>query len=116
LIIVAVVLGYSWTSASMFPAETFKDSRHPSAADFSEHDEQPDPPRNFTLAQLAHFDGTKDEKSEEEKPVYLSVNGIVFDVSNGRDFYGPGGPYEKVRGLACGVVARESRMDGWFAK
>lgn len=60
-------------------------------------DEKPDPPRNFTLAQLSQFDGNKDEKSGEDKAVYLSVDGIVFDVSKGRSFYGPGGPYEKVR-------------------
>ena len=41
-------------------------------------------------------------------PIYFAVNGKVFDVSNGRNFYGPGGPYENFagrdasRGLACG--------------
>jgi membrane-associated progesterone receptor component len=57
-------------------------------------EQDPDPPRNFTAKQLAYFDGTKDEKSGESKPVYLSVNGTVFDVSDGRNFYGPEGTYK----------------------
>jgi hypothetical protein len=97
VIVAAIVLGYSWTSAAMFPADHFKDSKHPTSGAEVVEEDKPDPPRNFTVAQLAQFDGTKDEKSGEEKAVYLSINGIVFDVSKGRNFYGPDGPYEKVR-------------------
>ncbi|KAH6856332.1 cytochrome b5-like heme/steroid binding domain-containing protein [Chaetomium sp. MPI-CAGE-AT-0009] len=58
--------------------------------------------RTFTPPTLLPYNG------ESGKPVYLAVRGRVFDVSRGRNFYGPGGPYENFagrdasRGLACG--------------
>ncbi|KAI5360529.1 putative cytochrome b5-like heme/steroid binding domain-containing protein [Septoria linicola] len=56
----------------------------------------------FTPPQLEPFNG------RDGKPIYFAVKGKVFDVSSGRNFYGPGGPYENFagrdasRGLACG--------------
>src|SRR6266536_2345115 len=57
--------------------------------------------QTFTPRTLLPFNG------ENGAPVYLAVRGRVFDVSSGRNFYGPGGPYENfagrdaTRGLAC---------------
>jgi cytochrome b involved in lipid metabolism len=99
-----MIVGYSWTTAAIFPSDSIQNSTHAdkplsktSNAQTTIDDDTPDPPRNFTLEQLIEYNGTKDEKTGEDKPVYLSMDGIVFDVSKGRDFYGPGGPYEKVR-------------------
>lgn len=40
--------------------------------------------RDFTLEELREYDGVKNER------VLLAINGNVFDVTRGKDFYGPG--------------------------
>ncbi|KAK1783055.1 cytochrome b5-like heme/steroid binding domain-containing protein [Copromyces sp. CBS 386.78] len=58
--------------------------------------------RTFTPRTLLPYNGQND------MPVYLAVRGRVFDVTSGRNFYGPGGPYanfagrDASRGLAHG--------------
>ncbi|KAL9128841.1 MAG: hypothetical protein Q9217_002567 [Psora testacea] len=58
--------------------------------------------KTFSPSDLKPYNG------ENSMPVYLAVRGKVFDVTPGRNFYGPGGPYENFagrdasRGLACG--------------
>lgn len=53
----------------------------------------PDPPIYLTPDELAKYDGT-----DPELPVYIGLNGTVFDVSNGRHIYGPGGSYNVFAG------------------
>ena len=58
--------------------------------------------QTFTPPTLEPYNGT------DGKPIYFAVRGRVFDVSAGRNFYGPGGPYSNFagrdasRGLASG--------------
>ncbi|KAB5595559.1 hypothetical protein CTheo_1020 [Ceratobasidium theobromae] len=47
----------------------------------------------FSEAQLAKFDGT-----DPLKPVYLAIDGDVYDVTEGRRIYGPGGSYHQFAG------------------
>jgi membrane-associated progesterone receptor component len=63
--------------------------------------------QTFTPPTLLPYNGTNN------MPVYLAVRGRVFDVTPGRNFYGPGGPYENFagrdasRGLAFGSFDKE---------
>lgn len=79
-------------------------------------DEEDDllPTRNFTQKQLLHFDGKEDETTQETKSIYLSLNGVVFDVSAGKDFYGPEGPYELFAGHECGAALAKMSFDKEF--
>ncbi|RDW85868.1 cytochrome b5-like heme binding-containing protein [Coleophoma crateriformis] len=45
-------------------------------------------PLQLTDAELKKYDG-----SDPESPVYLAVNGTIYDVTAGRRHYGPGGSY-----------------------
>ncbi|XP_006661925.1 membrane steroid-binding protein 2-like [Oryza brachyantha] len=42
----------------------------------------------ITAEELRQYDG-----SDPEKPLLMAINGQIYDVSQGRMFYGPGGPY-----------------------
>jgi len=45
-------------------------------------------PTSLTDADLTAFDG-----SDPTKPIYLAINGTIYDVSAGARHYGPGGSY-----------------------
>lgn len=46
----------------------------------------------FTPATLAHYNGSLDPR------VLIAVKGKVYDVTAGKSFYGPGGPYSNFAG------------------
>ncbi|XP_069953528.1 membrane-associated progesterone receptor component 1 [Cherax quadricarinatus] len=49
--------------------------------------------QDLTLEQLKQYDGTG-----EHGRVCMAVNGKIFDVTRGKNFYGPGGPYAAFAG------------------
>lgn len=112
VVIISAFLGYCFINAVNPPKAPVTSGINKTQA--SEEEEEPDPPRNFTQKQLLHFDGKKDESSQEDKPVYLALNGIVFDVTDGKNFYGPDGPYEMFAGHECGVALAKMSFDTEF--
>ncbi|KAI8872158.1 cytochrome b5 [Ramicandelaber brevisporus] len=47
----------------------------------------------FTLSELAQFNGV-----DPAKPIYLALKGTVYDVTEKRDAYQPGGSYHILAG------------------
>ncbi|XP_027923090.1 membrane steroid-binding protein 2-like isoform X1 [Vigna unguiculata] len=64
--------------------------------------EDPEPPRQpvqlgqVTDQELRAYDG-----SDPNKPLLMAIRGQIFDVSTGRNFYGPRGPYAMFAGKEC---------------
>ncbi|KAI8979662.1 cytochrome b5-like heme/steroid binding domain-containing protein [Mycotypha africana] len=67
--------------------------------------------KNYTPLELVPFNG------ENGARILMGVNGSVYDVTQGRNFYGPGGPYENFaghdasRGLAKNSFDEEMMAD-----
>ncbi|EDW72828.1 uncharacterized protein Dwil_GK16971 [Drosophila willistoni] len=49
--------------------------------------------RDFTIEELKEFDG-----NQPDGRVLVGVNGSVYDMTKGKRFYGPGGPYASFAG------------------
>jgi membrane-associated progesterone receptor component len=61
----------------------------------------------LTPQQLSQYNGT-----DPSKPIYVAVKGRIFDVTNGKSFYGPGGAYALFAGKdASRALAKMSKND-----
>jgi len=49
--------------------------------------------RDMTLSELRKYDG-----SQQDGRILVAVNSKIFDVTRGKRFYGPGGPYSSFAG------------------
>jgi membrane-associated progesterone receptor component len=61
----------------------------------------------FTEEELVKYNG-----SDSSKPIYVAIKGRVFDVSSGKNFYGPGGSYAVFAGKdASRALAKMSKNE-----
>ncbi|PON68361.1 Cytochrome b5-like heme/steroid binding domain containing protein [Trema orientale] len=59
----------------------------------------------LTAQELIQYNGT-----DPSKPIYVAVKGRIFDVTDGKSFYGPGGPYSMFAGKdASRALAKMSK-------
>lgn len=66
------------------------------------HTRQVVPPLELTLEQLAGYDG-----HDTAKPMLLAIKGVVYDVTKGKDYYGPNGGFDTgCRGAGEGRCGR----------
>ncbi|MBW2381625.1 MAG: cytochrome b5 domain-containing protein [Deltaproteobacteria bacterium] len=66
--------------------------------------------RDYSLSELAGYDG-----SDPTKPLLIGIRGSVYDVTRGRTFYGPGGPYGMFAGKDCGLERDElDKLEEWI--
>ncbi len=54
--------------------------------------------KEYSLEELKKFDGT-----DPNLPILLALDGLVYDVTLGKDFYQPGGPYHDLAGKDSSV-------------
>lgn len=66
----------------------------------------------YTPRTLAIYDGTGAPDSDEGR-ILLCINKKVFDVTKGKNFYGPGGPYGNFAGrdASRGMAKQSFEMD-----
>lgn len=87
----------------------FRSRQQPAAAPPPEP-ELPRLRKDFTVGELRQFDG-----KQADGRVLVAVNGSVYDVTKGKRFYGPGGPYaafggtDASRGLATFSVTSNDK-------
>ncbi|XVE97306.1 hypothetical protein REPUB_Repub03eG0008400 [Reevesia pubescens] len=62
---------------------------------------------DLTPQQLSQFNG-----SDSSNPIYLAINGRIYDVTAGKSFYGPGGDYAVFAGKdASRALAKMSKNE-----
>ena len=66
----------------------------------------PEGKKEFTTEEVAMFDG----KGPEGEPILTIIDGLVYDLQKGREFYGEGGPYHPFAGRDCSRLLAKNQV------
>ena len=66
----------------------------------------PEGKKEFTKEEVAIFDG----KGPEGEPILTIIDGLVYDLQKGREFYGEGGPYHPFVGRDCSRLLAKNQI------
>ncbi|CAO1429432.1 unnamed protein product, partial [Diamesa serratosioi] len=97
---------------SLLIYKIFKSRQTPETSSTPAEPELPKLRRDFSVQELKAYDGL-----QADKRVLVAVNGTVYDVTRGKRFYGPGGPYaafggrDASRGLATFSVTANPDLE-----
>ncbi|KAL1296392.1 hypothetical protein HN51_057092 [Arachis hypogaea] len=109
--LVALLFAVYYVVSVMFGSPAYEDYRRHGERDMEEEQMPPlKPPVQIgevTEEELKAYDGT-----DPEKPLLMAIKGQIYDVSQSRMFYGPGGPYALFAGKdASRALAKMSFED-----
>ena len=66
----------------------------------------PEGKNEFTKEEVAMFDG----KGPEGEPILTIIDGLIYDLQKGREFYGEGGPYHPFVGRDCSRLLAKNQV------
>ncbi|KAM7504737.1 hypothetical protein LguiB_003641 [Lonicera macranthoides] len=106
--VVALGLAVYYLISSMFGSSS--NQQHQRSRDF---EEQMDPlPPPVQLGEITEEDLKSYDGADPKKPLLMAIKGQIYDVSQSRMFYGPGGPYALFAGKdASRALAKMSFED-----
>jgi len=91
--------------APLTPTQGDLNQQPPSPADAASTEKLP----QLTEAQLRSYDGS--EVDGKSSSIYLSIGGIIYDVTAGKSYYGPGGAYSIFAGKVCDRALALSKLE-----
>ncbi|TKY46362.1 Membrane steroid-binding protein 2 [Spatholobus suberectus] len=100
-VLAMMVVVYRTVSGMFVSPEDYNKPPVVSARVHPRFDVQEPPPEPVQLGEITDRELRSYEGSDPNKPLLMAIKGQIYDVSSGRNFYGPGGPYAMFTGKEC---------------